>query len=590
MKQPITLLATLALSASIGTFAQAELPTGFDAAQSSGISSVSTVGTTQTITTNAVQSVGSFNTFNISQGHTVNVQQPTNTSSFLAMVRDTSRPTTIFGQLNSNGQVGVVNAAGIFVGAQGVINTQGLVLTTHQLDTNAFLTGQGFQLTHNGSRRNARVRNDGTITVGGDGMVLLAAPRVINRGTITTAGGSANLVSAKQVAVATTADGQTLRLDLPTTFDLNDNNPFSGVVNNSGVVQVNQLSVTPEGAINLVSTGGRVDSKGTLNAQGDVTVVANSVVRTRGSVVSQGGNVTLSGKRVVARGTVEAAETARFTASDNWVYLADVSANSIEASAARSLTVGGKLDAADTVSLTAGRNLTLRQTANAGSDITLTAGRNLQTRKAITSGGNLKANAGRNLVTRGEVTAATNITLKADRTINTRDTLTSTAGNIKAEAGKHVRVRDDVTASNGSVTFITENGDVSVGRRRNPIEVEGLTDITFDGGDDTFAFGNFNTQGELTLKANDLAWGRGTSTTPDAQVTFDAPRVRDQITKQAGPALPSPVAVVAVTPLDGNAAELQVLPNEVKAFDVKEVQAYQTARARSRVIIRNEVR
>ena len=252
------------------SIALATLPTGYDASLSSGVTFIVTSGSTQTITTHSHNSFGSFHDFNIGSGHSVTVVQPNSSSSFLAGVRS-GNPTQIHGALSSNGTVGVINAAGVFVGNSGVVNTQGFVATTQPLDKQQYLATGDLHLGAS-SNGTAEVVNQGHISVGDNGFILLSAPNVRNEGTIRSQGGEVNLIAAQQVLALQTSDG--LRLNLAGSA-LGEG--FHGIVNTTGTLTASRLMDGPGGSIRLLAS--QVDVAGLLQANG----------------VNEGGNIIVGG-------------------------------------------------------------------------------------------------------------------------------------------------------------------------------------------------------------------------------------------------------------------------------------------------------
>jgi filamentous hemagglutinin family protein len=87
-------------------------------------------------------------------------------------------PSQIAGRIDANGQVILVNQAGVtfFKGAQ--VNAQSFIATSANISTKSFMTGSmAFDKAGNA---NASVVNQGTITVKQAGLAALVAPRVVN--------------------------------------------------------------------------------------------------------------------------------------------------------------------------------------------------------------------------------------------------------------------------------------------------------------------------------------------------------------------------------------------------------------------------
>ena len=89
--------------------------------------------------TNSNGAIINWNRFSIAAGETTQFVQPSVSSSVLNRVL--SDPSTIYGTLNSNGQVFLVNPSGIIVGSGGRIDAGGIVLSTGNISNPDFLGG-----------------------------------------------------------------------------------------------------------------------------------------------------------------------------------------------------------------------------------------------------------------------------------------------------------------------------------------------------------------------------------------------------------------------------------------------------------------
>lgn len=268
------------------------LPTGFNPHLSTGVQSVHTDGKTQTITTHAQRSLGSFHDFNIGHGYKVDVHQPGHNAAFMAKVRNVGAPSKIYGQLNSNGAVGIINPAGVFVGKSGVVNTQGgFLATTQKLNEHQYLNGEGIHFTANSHPNNhAKIQNDGTIHVGNNKFVALVGPEVINNGTISVADGNVALASAQRFSLQT-KDGILLGLNAHSL-----SHKLGGAsVQNNGHVVVNTIATNASGDIVLKAVDGHVVNRGDL--QNDT---AHGGIRLEGQRVRSEGKNTIASKNYVA--------------------------------------------------------------------------------------------------------------------------------------------------------------------------------------------------------------------------------------------------------------------------------------------------
>ncbi len=263
-----------------------------------GNASIVHQGTTLDITTQTDRTVINWNSFNIDAGHTMNFNQPGINSAVLNRVITPNNPSAIFGNLNSNGNVYLVNPSGVIVGSSGVINTNGFTASVLDISTNEFM--QGGVLNFRGDS-NASIINQGKIYTGTGGTTLIGGT-VINEGLIESNGGSINLLTGGSVTlkgggVYTQADQATL---------INGISETSGLIKNSGTLRATG-ALEVGGEVYLVSPGGTVIQEAIIAASkneagGNVVVDAGegqATVSGRIDVQGEtGGTVTVTGKQV----------------------------------------------------------------------------------------------------------------------------------------------------------------------------------------------------------------------------------------------------------------------------------------------------
>jgi filamentous hemagglutinin family protein len=286
---PLALSCTVALADN--------LPTGFSAPLSSGVVSVGQSGNTQTITTNAQRSLGSFNRFDIGSGYFVDVNQPNANAMFVAKVRDVGAPSQILGTLNSNGAVGLINPAGIFVGPTGIINTQGGFLgTTQALKEQQFLSNGAIEFGANATNvAGASIINKGEITVGAERFVVLVAPTVENsyvtgvgnQGVITAKAGNVALGALNSFKLAT-KDGIVIGFDR-TNVDLSAANRHPLADTTSGTTGINQFGKIT--ATDNVSLLGTIDNYTNAGNGGKVALQGNIIFLAKDSVIQSGNSI-----------------------------------------------------------------------------------------------------------------------------------------------------------------------------------------------------------------------------------------------------------------------------------------------------------
>ena len=117
------------------------LPTGSQVTQgSASVSAPAVVAGRNTLNINqqSQQAILNWNTFNIGSNGTVNFQQPNSSSVALNRVT-TGGGSEIYGQLNANGNVFLVNPNGVLFGAGAQVNVGGLVASTMDISDADFM-------------------------------------------------------------------------------------------------------------------------------------------------------------------------------------------------------------------------------------------------------------------------------------------------------------------------------------------------------------------------------------------------------------------------------------------------------------------
>ena len=173
----------------------------------SGNGSIIQQGNNMTIRQDSSRLAMDWTQFNVNKGESVNFVQPGKGS--LALNRVTGgRESSINGQLTANGQVLLVNPAGVTIGKNASIDVGGLVASTAQVSDNLmknFGNSNGdFTLGNPGS---GKIVNEGTIRAEG-GLALFHASTVENQGTVTSEGGTVGLLAADRLSLSPDADGK----------------------------------------------------------------------------------------------------------------------------------------------------------------------------------------------------------------------------------------------------------------------------------------------------------------------------------------------------------------------------------------------
>jgi len=272
----------------------------------SGAANISTSGSTTTINQTTNKVAINWQSFNIGKGETVTFVQPSATSVALNRVVG-SDASSIYGALNANGRVYLINPNGILFAPGAQVNTGGLVASTLNISDSDFMNGN-YVFEKNGNA--GSVINQGTITAA-DHAVLIG-PVVKNEGVI--AAQVTGLAAGDKVSLD--FNGDKLLNVTVNTGALNGSATNSGsicadgglvvmsagtkdallntVVNNSGVIRAQSVN-NVNGVIRL--EGGTVTNRGTLDASGKTSGQTGGTVKVLGNTVTltSGSNIDVSG-------------------------------------------------------------------------------------------------------------------------------------------------------------------------------------------------------------------------------------------------------------------------------------------------------
>ena len=175
-----------------------------------GSATITTSGTTLNVNTGTNQTILDWTHFGIDAGETTNINQPNSSSTTLNRVIG-GNVSAIYGTLNSNGSVILINPNGVLIGAGGVVNTQSFTASTLDLSNSDFLAGGAQHFTGNST---ATVVNLGQITANG-GDIFFIARHVSNSGTLTATNGTVGLAAGTDVTLqAAGTTGQRLSVSL----------------------------------------------------------------------------------------------------------------------------------------------------------------------------------------------------------------------------------------------------------------------------------------------------------------------------------------------------------------------------------------
>ena len=273
------------------------LPT--DGQVSLGQGSIASAEGSMTVTQSSQNLAINWNSFNIAQGEKVSFVQPN--SSAIALNRVVgSDPSSLYGTLQANGQVFLINPNGILFAPGAQVNVGGLVASTLDLSDQNLAAGN-FAFEGKGGR----VTNQGSLTANG-GYVALLGAQVSNEGTVQARLGSVALAAGDKVTLDFAGDQLvSLEVDKGTLQALAQNKQLiqadggqviltakategllNAVVNNEGIVEAGSVS-QHDGVIRL--EGDRLVNTGTLDASG-----------------ANGGRISLAGQGIIQAGAIHA--------------------------------------------------------------------------------------------------------------------------------------------------------------------------------------------------------------------------------------------------------------------------------------------
>lgn len=234
-----------------------------------------------TVTQHTDRAAIEWKSFNIEKGERTRFVQPSEKSIILNRVTGSQAASRIYGTLESNGTVYLINPDGVLFGPSAVVNTGSLLATTHDITDTDFMAGRDhFSLT---TGAQASVVNEGMISVRDGGFAALVAPGVRNDGIIT----------AKYGSIGMSAVGSQFYLDL------RGDELISFAVSDEIAGEVKDVR-TGEALPSLVENKGKLKADGGRVALTAATArkVVDSVINTSGvieanSISSRGGKIIL---------------------------------------------------------------------------------------------------------------------------------------------------------------------------------------------------------------------------------------------------------------------------------------------------------
>lgn len=281
------------------------LPTGGQII--AGQADITQSGSAMTVIQGSQRLIANWDTFNIGQNASVDFSQPNSSAIALNRIQD-QNPSQILGSLSANGQVWLLNSAGIIFGSSAQVDVGGLVASSLNISNEDFLSGN---TTFEKTGGAGTIVNQGTIRTVSGGYVAFLSPKISNTGTITAPNGTVALTAGDKVSLDFTGDQLiTFTVDQGAIDAVAENKGLikvdgglvvltakaadeltASVVNNEGVIEAHTLE-SKEGRILLISdmehgetvVGGRLDASAPNGGDGGFIETSAAKVTVRDDV------------------------------------------------------------------------------------------------------------------------------------------------------------------------------------------------------------------------------------------------------------------------------------------------------------------
>lgn len=246
-----------------------------------------------------------WQSFNIAPGETTTFHQPDNISVVWNRITD-QNPSQIWGHLNGNGIVVLMNQSGFYFGPDSCVNVGGFVATSALVTPPASVGGMW---SYQGPPPVASIINYGEIKAATGGSIFLVAEKIENHGILTAPDGTLGLYAGKEVLISERPDGRGLSMGVALPDGAIDN--FGKISADAGAIALHARVVNQNGFIQADSVR---EHNGTIElvAGEALNLGANSLITANGGAgVSAGGAITLksggdfsdaAGSRIEARG------------------------------------------------------------------------------------------------------------------------------------------------------------------------------------------------------------------------------------------------------------------------------------------------
>ena len=288
------LLATVSASTLLSAGAAVANP--MDPTIRAGDVTVDGLGTQHVIVENNSQrAVVDWDSFSIGTGEVTTINQVTNEAAIMNRVTG-GNISEIYGTLESNGQVYLINESGIVIGKDGLIDTNGFVASTLDVSNAEFLAG-GNMVFEQGIDVGGGIEIHGKVrSVSGGDIFLLSREITVHEGAeISSNGGYVGLAAGEEILLRPVDSGEgrvSIRAGKGKIVNQGmveaavvelkaaGGNEYALAINNTGTIR----------ATNAVKRGGRVllTAGGTIKNSGKITARRKVVIRSKKKIINSG--------------------------------------------------------------------------------------------------------------------------------------------------------------------------------------------------------------------------------------------------------------------------------------------------------------
>ena len=270
---------------------------------------ISQQGKTTLIDQSTQRAIINWKGFDVSADEAVRFNQPGVTSSTLNRVT-AGQESVIAGRISAPGQVIIYNSNGVVFSGSAKVDVGSLITTTANISDEHFR--QGKLIFDQPGNPDARIVNDGSISVAEKGLAAFVAPSVANNGVINARLGTVAMAAGNAATIDLYGDGLvSIAVTDPVTRKPQD---AQALVSNGGAIQADGGSVliTAEQASrvvdNAVNLSGVILARGTEVREGSVALVSKSGdIQVAGKIdvsgPKNGGDVLVSGQQVALAST-----------------------------------------------------------------------------------------------------------------------------------------------------------------------------------------------------------------------------------------------------------------------------------------------